>query len=172
MEHSHVVVAAEPAQPNLEHMSHTTRNVPTRGAVAGRQTTLSIRDRQFIAATRREAEMLECQRPGVLHKMVLETGGRNVRVSYFFNLEHRKSSGGTDDDEASVQRKHTPGKAPTKPMPKRDGLQNKSSLPTGTSKLQPKERGSGKVDPSTQPASESGKEAKKPRASVRPGPDP
>ena len=114
---------------------------------------MSTRDRQFIAATRREAAAIEDQRPGTLHKMVLEMNGRNLRASFFYNREHRESSRGAEADEAPAPKKRTPGKEPTKPEPKRDQPQMKDCKPTSTSQQPFIFVGNGKADPFKQPAS-------------------
>ena len=115
-------------------------NVAAKGSGTERKLILSGRDRQFLAATRREADAIESQRPGTLHKMVFESTGKTVRATLFYNREPRESLRGDDADEASKQGKGARGKGPTKPKPKHAESQVKGSSHTSSSK-QPEESG-------------------------------
>ena len=95
------------------------RGAAPAGAAKGQQRQLSVRDRQFIAAIRREAAAIEKETPGAIHALHFDSGGKNVHCSVVFNRNRVEGGGaqrGRDDHDSSKREgQHDQQQRATKP---------------------------------------------------------
>ena len=84
------------------------RGAAPAGAAKGQQRQLSVRDRQFIAAIRREAAAIEKETPGAIHALHFDSGGKKCVHGWVVFNRHRGEGGqaehGRDAHEVSKPR--------------------------------------------------------------------
>ena len=73
------------------------------GAATGQQRQLSVRDRQFIAAIRREAAAIEKETPGAIHALHFDSSGKKSVHGWVVFNRHR---GGSGQSEVGARRRH------------------------------------------------------------------
>ena len=134
------------------------RGAAPAGAAKGQQRQLSVRDRQFIAAIRREAAAIEKETPGAIHALHFDSGGKNVHCSVVFNRNRVEGGGaqrGRDDHDSSKREgQHDQQQRATKPNAAGQASQSGQRAPPRDQPRQPsgdgrtKQRGKERATPS------------------------